>query len=272
MPQFDTDPEIREANTVEINNDNSTEYKAPKKNHVSWTQIPYEVLTEVKELANATSMTGREYSLTMCKKPNKERLFVGNDFKGNQESTLALDCDKRFGKSMRVGSAHSHPDSTDTIGIVPSDSDLHETLADSLKHKHPMIDCVTAPRNQFINCYTPIGEVSKKKVSAYRKATNKAFETGRTAPYILDNMPEDFAVSLYDSDNGKRVDNPEPDAVVKSAFGRSNKSMRDRIRVMDRETFCRDIIDRMGQHDDDRHIDACKKELGRRSVLGWFDV
>jgi hypothetical protein len=259
-------PKRRHESSIEHSNAHKFRQK-----HIEWNSIPTEVKSEIDELSRATGRDGREYSLTMCKKAHKDRLFIGNDFKGNHESTLALDCNARFGKSQRIGSAHSHPSGTDTVGIVPSEADIFSNLADSKDHKHKQIDCITAPNNQFINCYQVNDIPDKRTVKKYEKALAESIENRKTSPVYLDNVPKDFAISLFDKSSGKRDDNPSATSVIKSAFGASNRTLREKVKTMERSSFCEQIADYMGQGHRDDVVLECKKELGRRSILGFID-
>lgn len=222
-------------------------------------------------LASYTKETGREGSITICKKPDKTRLFVGNNFQGNKESTLSLNCDARFGKSSRVGSAHSHPSDIDTVGILASEPDLYSTLADSFEEKRKMIDCITSPDTPLIPCYAPKELPSRKTLGRYEKALDYSFNR-RTDSYFLDNMHKDFDVALFDRYDGQREDNASPKRIIKAAFGKSNKVLRERVKVFERGAFCEYVADLMGQHNKDGVIEECRKELKKRSFLGLIDL
>lgn len=238
---------------------------------IPWPRIPKEVKEEIEALEEYTKDTGREGSITMCKKPDKERLFVGNNFKGNKNQTLVLDCSTRFGKSSRIGSVHSHPTDMETVGILASEGDLSSTIDDSLKYKRPQIDCITSPETPLIPCMMPKEIPSRKQVNAYDDALDESLEDRKTAPYFLDNVHKDFYFGLFDRKTGQREDNAPPKKIIKAAFGKSNKSLREHVKVFERGAFCEYVADLMGHHNDDAVITECRNELRRKSFLGLID-
>ena len=240
-------------------------------NSIPWHKIPDEVKEEMDSLASYTKETGNEGSITICKKPDKTRLFVGSNFQGNKESTLSLNCDARFGKSSRIGSAHSHPSNIDTVGVLASEPDLFSTMSDSYEHKRPMIDCITSPDTPLIPCMSPKDVPTRKKIGQYERALDRSFR-GKTDSYFLDNVRKDFDFALFDRYDGTRDDNAPPKKIIKAAFGRSNKVLRERVKVFERGAFCEYVADLMGQHNRDDVVQECRKELKKRSFLGLIDL
>lgn len=238
-------------------------------NGIPWRKIPPEVKDEADELADYTHETGREGSITFCKKRDKSRIFVGNNFQGNQESTLALSCDARFGKSEQIGSMHSHPSNIDIIGVVPSESDLTSNVEEAADQKRKQIDCITSPDTPLINCYSYRGVPDRKTVAKYQNALNNSWR--KTDPYFIDHVDKDFAISLFDKESGDREDNPPAKKVIKAAFGKSNKELRKSMQVFEKGQFCEYVADLMGQGHRDDVIAECKSELKRRKFLGIID-
>jgi|SRR5687767_12270954 len=239
---------------------------------IPWTNIPPEVKEEISEVERFTKDTGREGSITMCKKADKKRLFVGNNFKGNKDSTFALNCNSQFGKSARIGSVHSHPVNSETVGVSFSEGDLYVTLEDSYKNKIEQIDCVTSHETPLIPCAMPREIPDRKKLVRYERALDDSIADRKTDPYFLDNVYKDFHIALFNRHTGKREDNPSPKKVIRAAFGRSNRVLREKVKVFERGAFCEYIADLMGQHDNDEVINECRAELRRKSFLGLIDV
>ena len=236
---------------------------------IRWERLPPEVEHEVGHITKHTKKTGREASITICQKPDKSRVFVGSSAEGDEESTQALSCDARFGRANQIGTIHSHPKASDTVGIVPSEADLVANLSDSIEHKRPQVGCIVAPDNQFVNCQYVKHIPDRKKMNRYGKALKESKK--RTAPFFIDNVTRDFDIALYDSKTGKLEENPKPEDVVDSAFAASNKRLREKIEKMERGPFCDYIMDLMGQGHRNEVVKQCKEELRKRNFLG-FDV
>ena len=239
---------------------------------IPWTQIPKEVKEDIEALQDYTKDTGREGSITMCKKPDHNRIITGNNFKGNRNQTLVLDCSSRVGKSSRIGSVHSHPTDDETVGVLASEGDLSSTIDDSAKYKRPQIDCITSPETPLIPCMMPKDIPSRKLVNEYDAALDESLDERKTAPYFLDNVHKDFHFALFDKKTGQREDNAPPKKIIKVAFGRSNKSLREHVKVFERGSFCHYVADLMGQHNREDVIQECRDELRRKSFLGLVDL
>jgi hypothetical protein len=236
-------------------------------NSIPWRRIPPEVKEEADALAKYTGETGREGSITFCKKKDRSRLFVGNNFEGDFDSTEALNCDVRFGKSQRIGSMHSHPSNADTIGILPSEADLSSSVDDSYR-SGKQIDCITSPDTPLVNCHSFNRKADKKDAQRYRRAAANSVKI--TDPFFVDNVSKDFDFALFDRESGIREDEPAPKKVIKAAFGKSNKELRKSLKVFERGAFCEYVADLMGQNREDV-IEECRKELRKRSFLGLID-
>lgn len=241
-------------------------------NAIPWQRIPPEVKSETHHLADYTKDTGREGSITLCKKPDKQRLFVGADYRGDSRSTFTLSCDARFGKSKKIGSVHSHPSNVDTVGILPSEGDLYANIGDGFDEKTQLIDCITAPDSPLVNCYAFNRRATRKDVNRYEDAFENSQYSRKPDPYFIDHVDKDFDIALFDTPSGKREDAPAPKKVIRAAFGQSNKVLREKVKVFQRGTFCEYVADLMGQGHRDEVVEECKRELSRRSFLGLIDI
>lgn len=238
------------------------------KNSIPWRKIPHEVKEDADELANYTADTGREGSITFCKKPNKDKIFVGNNFEGDFEHTEVLDCNAAFGKSKRIGTMHSHPSNVDTVGVLPSPGDLASSVDDAYKHGS-QIDCITSPDTPLINCMSFNRQVTKQDKARYTRAFQKSPQGA--SEFFSDNVPKDFDFALFDIETGVREDEPPPKKVVKAAFGKSNRELRKDLKVFERRAYCNHAADLMGQGHREDVIEECMAELRRRSFLGLID-
>ena len=247
--------------TVQIKHDNA----------IPWRRIPPEVKEETHHLADYTKETGREGSITICKKAHRNRLFVGADYKGDSRSSYVKSCDIRFGDSKKVGSVHSHPSNVETIGILPSEGDLLANVGDSYEERTNLIDCITAPGSPLINCYAFKRKPTRREVDRYEDAFENSQYMRRPDPFFINNVEKDFEIALFDTPTGKREDAPGPKKVIRAAFGQSNKVLREKVKVFQRGTFCEYVADLMGQGHRDEIVDECKRELSRRSFLGLID-
>ena len=251
--------------------DNTNSERIVRGNAIPWKRIPPEVKQETHHLAEYTKDTGREGSITLCKKPNRERLFIGADFRGDSRSTFTLSCDARFGKSKKIGSVHSHPANVDTVGIVPSEGDLYANVGDGFDEKTQLIDCITAPGSPLINCYAFNKKPTRRDVTAYETAFENSQYSRKPDPFFVDNVEKDFDIRLFDTPTGRLENTPAPKKVIRAAFGQSNKVLRQKVKVFQRGTFCNYITDLMGQGHRDDVVAECKRELSRRSFLGLID-
>lgn len=233
-----------------------------------WQKIPKEIKDELEAIRRHTRYTGNEASITYCKRPDKEKLYIGSDFHGGTESTEIGDCSKQRGTGRRVGDAHSHPVGSDTVGILPSEADMVVNLETTLENKKPQIMCVTSPAADYVHCIQPKEIVRGKKLRSYQKAaqTSKLYD-----PYVIDNVAKDFEIGLFDRDTGDRDNNPDPKRVVKNAFGRSTRSLRRSVREMERGVFC-DFVQDLTVPADDRISDECKSELKKKGLLDYLGI
>src|SRR5207253_10518755 len=118
--------------------------------------------------------SGREDSITACRKTERDSLFVSSNARGTTSGTEAIACDQRYGEATRVLDVHTHPTSEDTIGILPSQSDFYSTLVDSHVSKRAQISCVTSPKTPLTECYQPNKVPDLHQLKAYEKALDRA--------------------------------------------------------------------------------------------------
>lgn len=233
-------------------------------------KIPPEIQDELELIRRHTKRTGREASITFCKKSHKEhrkdKLHIGNNFKGDKTSTEIGDCSYEYGVSERVGDAHSHPTSEDTIGIIPSEADLTVNMENSFENNREQISCVTSPKADIVHCFSPKSIPTRKKMNAYKKA---ARDRKFISPYVADNVEKDFDIGLYDRDSGNLLENPDPVRVVDNAFGNSKRALRKSVKEMNRGVFC-DFIQDITNHKDNRISDVCKSELKKKGILDYL--
>ena len=63
-----------------------------------WHKIPKDIMDELALLREHTRKTSNEASFTFCKRPHKDKLYIGSDFEGDDSSVIVGDCDKSAGK------------------------------------------------------------------------------------------------------------------------------------------------------------------------------
>ena len=237
-----------------------------------WDKIPDEIQDELGLIRKHTRRTGKEASITFCKKSHKEhrkdKLHIGNYFKGDNESTEIGDCSLEYGVSERVGDAHSHPTDIDTLGIIPSEADLTVNLETTFENDKRQISCVTSPQADLVHCFSSKDIPSRKKINSYKKA---ARDGKLVSPYVADNIEKDFEIRLYDRDSGNYLETPEPERVIENAFGNSLRPLRKSLQEMDRGTFCNFIQD-ITNHKDNRISETCKTELKKKGLLDRLNL
>jgi hypothetical protein len=231
-----------------------------------WRRIPPNIKEDIDEVARFTKRTGREGSITMGEK--RGRIFSCQNFKGTATSTESPPCDTAFGDAQRIGDVHSHPVTTDTVGVVPSPSDITSTMTDSAKHKRAQTSCITSHKTPLIVCYEPKIEVDNRKAREYVRARNNYNRTN-SERYYANNVENDFDFALYDRQSGVRQNKPPANKVIDAAFGDSKKGLRKDVEPLGRDQWCEYTTGTlMGQAHRRDVIQACKAELAKRSILG----
>lgn len=231
-------------------------------------RIPSEIQHEIKTINKFTARTGREAEITFCRKPGADHLFVANSVEGTQSGiSEPLNCDPRYGQSQREGDVHTHPSTSDTIGIVPSQQDFYSTMVDSRQYKQRQISCVTSPTTPLTECYQPKQIPDINKLQQYEKGLDYAV---RGEPgWYMDNIQKDFDIGFFNPENGARINHPKPRDIVNAALGESKKDFRHEISDLERAGFCEYIatftLPTKGV------VEECKSTLRKRSLLGVIE-
>lgn len=210
--------------------------------------IPYTVKKEINHVVNGTQKTGKEQSLTWCRVKNTNEIFVSNQATGTQNSTETKPCSRQDGDTEQIGDLHTHPtQNSDTIGITPSTSDIVSTLVESVDKGIPQISCITGPGSKFLGCYQPKPGILRDqyKIQAYDQTLEYNESTPNdVAPYIKQNVRQDFDHAIYDRKTLKRVYNPNPKDIVNDALMKSKKYLKENITSdQDKISFCNIIED-----------------------------
>lgn len=230
--------------------------------------IPSEIQYEINQINNFTRKTGREASITACQKPGRDSLFVSSSAKGDTSGTEALPCDYRFGDSARIADVHTHPTDSDTIGILPSQSDFYSTLVDSHVAKRAQISCVTSPKTPLTECYQPKALPDQTKLRNYERALDRA-QIGEPG-YYIDNVQKDFEISFFNPKNGQKINKPHPHQVVDAAFGESRKDLQKKLGEFEHGGFCEYVVS-FTVPKSRAVYDTCKAELRRRNLFGIIE-
>jgi hypothetical protein len=233
-----------------------------------WHKIPQEIMDELEALRRFTRRTNNEGSITFCKRPHKDKLYIGADFEGDNRGVQIGDCSKHLGTGTRIGDAHSHPIGYDSTGLTPSNEDIYGSIQDARLQKKPQINCITAPGADLVHCMEAKEIPNNRKL---RKYADNPKNTMAINPYILDNFTKDFTVALFDTESGEKVENPEPKRVVNNMFGKSSRYLRKTLREMDYGIFCEYIQD-VTIPSDDRIHNVCKTELKKRGLLDYLGI
>lgn len=234
--------------------------------------IPTSIRDEIDYVVDKTKKTGSEQSLTFCRLPGKDKIYVSDYAVGNKNQTYIMPCNSLHGKAEKIGDLHTHPtqDKT-TIGITPSTADLASTLLESVGHRIPQISCITSADARHIHCYQPRPEAvtNPEKVRNYRKALyyNESSITD-VHPYLRQNVANDFNHAFYDRKTFKRV-KPTPKEVVKDAFLNSRNLVKfHNVHDLDKEGFC-SLIEDLNYPSNNKVAEECKKDLKVRNFLGF---
>ena len=233
-----------------------------------WTKIPSEIMDELEQIRKFTRKTSNEASITYCKRPHKDKLYIGADFEGDNLGTEVGDCAEKFGTGSRIGDAHSHPIGYDSPGIVPSNADIAGSMEESYNSRRPQINCITAPGADIVHCMQPKGIPTSKKLKGYNANPKNSLAIN---PYITDHITEDFNIALFDAKSGVKLDNPDPKRILDNTLRKSPRFLRKAVRQMEYGIFCEYIQDTMNPTDDRIH-DQCKVELKKRGLLDYLGI
>ena len=225
-------------------------------------------MDELEALRRFTKRTNNEASITFCKRPHKDKLYIGADSEGDNRGVDIGDCSKHLGTGSRIGDAHSHPIGYDSTGITPSNQDIYGSMEDTRMQKKPQINCITAPGADLVHCMEAKEVPTKRKANKYGNIPKGVMAVN---PYILDNFTKDFNVVLFDTNNGEKVESPDPKRVVNNMLGKSRGYLRKVLREMDYGVFCEYLQDTTVPTDD-RIGDTCKTELKKRGLLDYLGI
>lgn len=244
---------------------------------IDWqTQIPSSILPEIEEIRNHTRRNNKEASITVCKLNQKH--YTGGDEVGKELSTNVAECRTHLGQGDRVGDVHTHPVHDQNWGgsILPSVADFTAYMNESFEDNSRQIGCVTNHHAPYVQCVQPKSVPDRKKKNDYEKAYNRQY-SGRKQkhvslddPFFQSSIPNDFDIAFYDRDSGRRVKNPEPKQVIKSALGKSNRRFRHSVKRMEKGAFCRMIQDYTVPHDN-KVGEECQREIKTRNILGLIE-
>lgn len=242
-----------------------------EENLSDWRFIPPTIKAELTALASFTERSGREGSITFCNRDN--RIFVGASARGQYGSTETNECSKEeYGTSVRrIGDAHSHPVDGDTIGILPSPSDITSTIKDSYDHRTRVVSCITSHKTPLINCYQPKVVPSIQKLKEYQSAMRRANKENGSEEFFAENVRRDFNFRLFNRGNGIAQIKPPPETVVRTMFGDARGALRKDIDQFDRDGACQYWSELVGQGHRPEVIDYCKRDLGKKTILGIFE-
>ena len=225
-------------------------------------------MDELEELRQYTRRTSNEASITVCKRPHKDKLYIGSDFEGDNQSVMVGDCQKSTGKGTRIGDVHSHPIVSDGVGITPSDADIAGNIEESYHQKRKQIGCITANGADIVHCMEPKELPTKQQLKAYAQIPKNPYKIN---PHVVDNVAKDMDIVLFDAKSGTKIENPEPKRVVKNAFGKSRRHLQKTRRKMEYGAFCEYIQD-VFVPSDNRIQEECKSELKRKGLLDYLGI
>jgi hypothetical protein len=231
--------------------------------------MPREILPELRTMEAYTAQNKREISATFCRKPNSKRLFVANHVGGEEGSVESLDCASAFGQSDRIGDVHTHPTTSDTIGILPSQDDMFTTLVDSFNNNMAQVSCITNDQTPLVECYKPKGVPTRAELDIYRNELHKA-EVGEPGFY-MDRAGADFDIEFYDRQTGKHIPHPKASVIVQAAFGNSHEVLRKNVTSLEHTGFCEYVRAFTAPRREDVTAE-CVNQLRKERILGFVDI
>jgi hypothetical protein len=230
--------------------------------------IPVSLHSPIKKAVSMTLSTGKEQALTFCRIKNTNKIFVASHVVGSDDQTTIKPCDTATSEQM--GDLHTHPtQDSNTVGITPSTSDIVSTLTDSTDHKIAQISCITGPDSKYISCYQPKQAAlnDKQKIENYKKTLNQT--EGKVTdipPYLRENVGNDFYHAWYSKSSFRRTV-PTPKDVVKDAFARSGKYLREKdVPEPEKPRFCELISSINYPTPDKRVFKACVEYLRKNYI------
>jgi hypothetical protein len=228
--------------------------------------IPYEIQQELDYITEFTKKHDKEAILTICQKPGDDRYFVAGHEEGDESHVKIPVCNRKFGKTIQVGTIHTHPTIVDSIGLTPSDSDITETLADSYNFQNKQTDCILNAGAKYMHCYSPRKNPTARQVENYMNSTERSPGI-YSDKYIVDHAKEDFSHFWYRRDNWTLVEDPPAKEIVKCAIEKSRPYIREKIKTMERQPFC-NLVQDLNKPRDNEVSRQCKAVLKDRKLLG----
>jgi hypothetical protein len=237
-------------------------------------KVPDYVLDEVDTIIDRTKKNHKEETITFCKKPDRERIYVGGYAPGRGADVEVGSCNAQFGESTQVGSVHTHPADDKGPGVLPSPPDVSINMEESFLQGQPQTDCIANHKAPYMVCYTPKQVPTREKVNAYNRAVARTRDSRRSDPYFHDHVRSDFDFSYYDvkkgllkGEMGKRVADPDPKKLVQSVIGEGRTWIKKKVDDMSLGGYCQYIQD-LSAPNDDRVAEECKRHLKTKRFLG----
>jgi len=225
-------------------------------------KIPRELKPTISSIEIDSKVDGKERVVTICRNGNKTNVKVN---KGFTDASLPLACNK---EDKRFGDIHTHPSTQQAMGITPSVGDFTVNLAHAREQNSKQVMCITNYDSKNIHCVEPKKIPSSEKVIDYEIGRINSYGIN-IDPYVLDNVPKDFNHIWLDKQTLNSI-NPSAETVVSDALGKSNDYIRKNMRDVDKDSFCRKIIQNFNKPTDNRVHEACKEELRRRGLFDWL--
>jgi hypothetical protein len=241
-------------------------------------RVPDYVVDEIDHVVDKTKRTGREESLAFCRKPDRDRIFVGGYAAGDAGSVEQTVCEEKFGESVHVGSLHTHPVDRNGPGVIPSEDDLTLAIAESNEENRRVTDCITNHKAPYMLCYTPKQVPSDQKLDDYDWALDKMDgskeDIQEADAFYRDNVAKDFDFTFYDmkrsvfgnKNKGNIVRNPDPKVVVRSAILDGRGWVRKRVSDLELGPYCA-LVQDFTVPNDDRVGQECKNYLKTKKFL-----
>ena len=234
--------------------------------------IPYELKYDIERAVKFTKKNNREHSLTFCTLPGKSKIVTSSEARGKFGSTEVKACERKYGKSTKIGDLHTHPtQSRSVLGTTPSEADFTANVVESSQLKRRQTSCITSAGSRYIHCFIPKEVPDKSKVSQYKKALKQPTHHNETSPYFRENIGKDFSHTYYNRSTLKLDKNPNIKDVVNDSFGKSKRGYRlSEIKEVEKGAFC-DLMQDYNLPDSNQYSHTCRDELKKRSFIGLFE-
>lgn len=235
--------------------------------------IPSSVQDEIEYVNKLTKKTGAEQSLTFCRLKGRNKIFVSNYAKGDNDATYVMPCHSAHGHAEKIGDMHTHPTQDPmTVGITPSVADFVSTLIESYNTKIPQISCISGPDAKHIHCYQPKKEIldDQEKLKMYKRAlAYRERNVTDVHPYFREHVGDDFNHAWYDRKKSNRISQPKPKEIVNDSFLTSRDYLKFKdIPDLEKGAFC-DLVEDMSLPNNDNVGQECRKVLKVKEFLGF---